>query len=109
MMLAALVSAGLSALMSVLWFAMAYSAIDWNSQMTLALVIAVAANIVIDAVCVAAYRKFSSMVLTVLFFVGVVLFMGAAVMASVNIALPLFALAMVAQLAAAICCFLKKN
>jgi hypothetical protein len=110
MMFAALVSAGLSALMSVLWFVMIYSAITWDSQMMLALVIAAAANIVIDAVCLIAYRKFGPMTLAILFFVGVVLFMGAAVMASGNIlALPLFALAMVAQLVAAICCFLKKN
>ncbi|MBQ9817353.1 MAG: hypothetical protein IJM59_07820 [Proteobacteria bacterium] len=110
MMFAALVSAGLSALMAILWFVMASGSINWDSQMMLALVIAAAANVVIDAVCLVAYKKFSSMTLAILFFVGVVLFMGAAVMASGNIlALPLFALAMVAQLAAAICCFLKKN
>ena len=103
MMFAALASAGLSALMAILWFVMASGSINWDAQMTIALVGAAAANIVIDAVCLIAYRKFSSMTLAILFFVGVVLFMGAAVMASGNIlALPLFALAMVAQLAAAI-------
>ena len=110
MMFAALASAGLSALMAILWFVMASGSINWDAQITIALVGAAAANVVIDAVCLLAYKKFSSMALATLFFVGVVLFMGAAVMASGSIvALPLFALAMVAQLAAAICCFLKKN